>query len=154
MSDAQPGAGGDDMVGAIISDLVELEERVDERFDEIQDRLDDLERRTDMLQLVEDVDEMAAKQRSITILQHMHRKLLASDDLDAIHLTKDDVETALHFPDIDRTTYYTDMRRCQRLVGNDDICWYKKASEGDLDEAAVYLDLSEGDIRGVLNGGV
>jgi hypothetical protein len=143
----------DSMLDIVASDIIDLEERLEGRLDDIETRLGHLERRTDLLQLVDDVEQMEAEQRSTAILQHMQKKIQSDPSLTKTFLTRDDVEKALHYPDIDRTTFYTDMQRCERLVGDDDICWYTQADESPVDESVVYLNLEQGDLPNNLNGG-
>lgn len=137
---------GESMIDIVASDMIDLEERLEGRIDDLETRLDHLERRTDLLQLVEDVEQMEAKQRSIAILQHMQKKIQSDPSLTKTFLTRDEVEEALHYPDIDRTTFYTDMQRCERLVDDDDVCWYLKREDSPVDEAVIYLSLEIGDL--------
>lgn len=134
-----------------MKDLVALEERVEELEDEVErlqrleERVAEIDARTDMLQVVEEADQMDGEQRSITLLQHMHRKLQRNAD-DRVHLTRDEAQEALSYPDIHRTTYYSDMRRCADLVGDDDICWYDDSDRSPIDEPRVVLDLADGEL--------
>lgn len=150
------GSPGDrSMLDVVASDMIELEDRLEQRIKDLETRIDNLERRTDLLQLVEDVDQMEAEQRSTAIIQHMQKKIQSDPSLTRTFLTKDEVKQALHYPDIDRTTFYTDMQRCERLVGDDDVCWYVPKKDSKVDQAVVYLDLEQGDLpNDVRNGGV
>ena len=138
----------DQLYQALTEDIVALEERVDEleaklaRVGQLADRVDELDARTDIMQLVEDSDDLSGRGRSIRLLQHMQRKA-NRQDLSKIALTKDQAAEALHYPDLDRTTYYTDLRRCARLIGDRDICWYETDDEGNLEEACVVLDYEQ-----------
>jgi hypothetical protein len=139
----------------LMESIMAIESRLDnfdERLGQLEETVDDLEARTDMLQVVDDADQMEAEQRSTALLQHMHNKI-QSNGIERVFLTRDDAEAALHHPDLDRTTIYTDMERCERLVGDTDVCWYEKAAESRVDEACVHLDLSDDEISTVLNGG-
>lgn len=142
-----------------MKDLVALEERVEElegevdRLRRLEERVAEIDARTDMLQVVEETDQMDAEQRSITLLQHMHRKLQRNND-DTVQLTRDEAQQALSYPDIHRTTYYTDMRRCPDLVGDEDICWYDDRDSSPIDKPRVVLDLTNGQLPGrYRNGG-
>lgn len=139
----------------LIRDLVALESTVEQLQDRVtqleaenerlRDRVADLDARTDLLQLVSDVDKMTAEQRSIVILQHMHRKCKRRDAA-RIALTRDQVEQCLHHPPLDRSTFYSDMRRCARLVGDESVCWYASDGVGTREETAVVLDLEGGEL--------
>lgn len=147
----------------ILDDLLRLEEQLEalqERVDSLEtlsDRIDEIDARTDMMQLVDDVDDMSGRERSIRLLQHMQRKA-ERNNLSRIALTRDEADEALHYPEIDRTTLYTDMRRCARLLGDEgEICWYEPSDVGPVDEAQVILDYDAAQAvedSTVLNGGV
>lgn len=105
-------------------DVRELQEEVDR----LRSRVDELDARTDMLRVVEEADELSGKQRSLALLQHLRRAAEAKADdggLEKAGVDKDGAKKALHYPDVDRTTIYSDMNRCERLVGDDDVCWYE-----------------------------
>jgi len=136
-----------DKTELIYKDLYALEERVAElekqldALEALRDRVDDIDARTDIMQLVEDSDDLDGKGRSIRLLQHMQRKA-SRQNLTTISLTRDQADEALHYPDVDRTTIYTDMRRCVRLLGDEAICWYEGSDQGTHDESEVYLDVT------------
>lgn len=138
----------DDLHEAITQDIVALEERIEEleqrldRFEQLADRVDDIDERTDIMQLVDESDDLSGRGRSLRLLQHMQRKA-SRQGLSKIALTKEQAAEALHYPDLDRTTYYSDLRRCARLIGDRDICWYENDEEGNLDEACVVLDYEQ-----------
>ena len=139
----------------LIGDLVELENTVEQLQDRVtrledenerlRDHVADLDARTDLLQLVSDVDEMTAEQRSIAILQHMHRKCKRRDAT-RVALTRDQVEQCLHHPPLDRSTFYSDMRRCARLVDDESVCWHASDGVGSREETVVVLDLDGGEL--------
>ena len=124
--------------------VADLQERADS-IDRLRQRVDEVDARTDLLQLVNDADEMSAEQRSITILQHMHTKIQRTR-IDRCAMTVDDVRECLRYPGLDRTTFYSDMRRCERLVDDQDVCWYAGDGVGDRDDACVVLALDNGDL--------
>jgi len=133
------------MYEQVMDDIVALEDRLDEyekRLDDLEqlaERVDDLDARTDIMQLADDSDDLSGKARSLRLLQHMQRKA-TRQGMDRIALTHEQAVEALHYPDLDRTTIYTDLRRCARLIGDQDICRYEKADQGNLDEACVVLE--------------
>jgi cell division septum initiation protein DivIVA len=139
----------------LIGDIVALEAAVEQlqhrvtdleaENERLRDRVAELDARTDLLQLVSDVDNMTAEQRSIAILQHMHRKCKRRD-APRVALTRDQVEQCLHHPPLDRSTFYCDMRRCVRLVDDESVCWYASNGVGSRDDAAVVLDLEGGEL--------
>jgi hypothetical protein len=101
--------------------------------------VNDIDARTDMLQLVEDSDDLDARGRSIRLLQHMQRQA-GRNGLSRVRLDHEAAVEALHYPDLDRTTIYTDLRRCARLIGDQELCWYESADAGTTDDAALVLD--------------
>lgn len=120
--------------------IEELEEKLkarDDRIAELEKKVAELDDRTDMLRLVEDSDQLSGKERSAALLQHLQREARNSSGEDRTAVTRERAEEVLHYPDIDRTTYYTDFKRCVRLVGDEDICWYESSSNG----ARLVLDL-------------
>lgn len=132
----------------VMESLVGLEQRIDEfdqRLADMETRLDRLEESTQLLQLVEDVDSMEPQQRSVALLQHMQRKI-RSNGIDRIFLNRDDAEDALHHPDVHRTTIYSDMERCESLVGEEDVCWYVQEEDSPVGDAVIYLDLEAGEL--------
>jgi len=144
-----------DQLGALDERIEQLEQRIDgleSENERLRERVGDIDARTDMLQLVEEVDGMTAEQRSISILQHMHRRLQRRDT-DRVALTREQVEECLHYPGLDRSTFYTDMRRCERLVGDEELCYYAGDGVGSRDEAAVVLDLERGELPAQYRGG-
>lgn len=138
----------------------ELEEQVDSKDDRIEvleSRVEELESRTDMLRLVEDSDQLDGEQRSAALLQHLHRKATNGSGADRAAVTREKAEEVLHFPDIHRTTYISDMERCVDLVGDESVCWYEGRDGGPSREARLILDVDgeelPGDAATKLNGG-
>ena len=129
----------------LTKDIVELETRIDEveerlgTLERLRERVDDLDARTDIMQLVDTSDDLPGEARSMRLLQHMQRKASA-ESFETIALTHDKALEALHYPDICRTTVYSDLQRCARLVDDRDICWYETADEGNIESACVVLD--------------
>lgn len=120
----------------------------DRRIKDLERRLSQVEDRTDMLQLVKNADDLEGEQRSAALLQHLQRKAEKKDGRGgkkSATLTKPQAEETLHHPNIDRTTYYADMERVERWVGDTDVCEY---TDGEL-----VLDLEAGDIGTIYNGG-
>jgi len=138
----------DELYQQVVADIAALEEQIDElqtRLDELEqlrERVDELDARTDMMQLVEDSDDLDARGRSVRLLQHMQRKA-DRNGLSRIRLNHEAAVEALHYPDLDRTTIYTDLRRCARLVGDKELCWYESADAGTTDQAALVLDYDQ-----------
>lgn len=94
----------------------------------LESQIDELDQRTDLLQLVETVENADAKQRSAALLQHIRRKAsrLAPDDgpHPGVVVDHHDAEEALHYPDIHRSTLYGDMKRVVSMIDDSDVCWY------------------------------
>lgn len=117
----------------------ELQEARTDR-DRLQEQLDELHERTDLLRLVKSADKTDAEQRSGALLQHLQRK--AEHNGGKAALDHDAAEEALHYPNVDRTAIYQDMRRAAALVGDESVCWY--------DNGVLKLDLEEGSIQQVI----
>jgi predicted RNase H-like nuclease (RuvC/YqgF family) len=114
-----------------------------EQIEALESEVQRLDARTDLLSLVDDIDGMDAKQRSTTLIQHLKRAAERRRDRDQpakASLNRDEAETALQHPDVDRTTIYTDMERAAQLVDDDDVLTYTH-SDG---EKRLILSL-EGD---------
>jgi len=146
--------------------------RLDNRIDELEDgqrelreknqdlreankrlrgRIAELEKRTDLLDLVQQSDEMDGMQRSVALLQHLRRKAGQEGERGRTTSAAVDREAAmeaLHHPTVDRTTIYDDFRRCERLVGDTDVCHY----DGGQD-ARLVLNLENGDVPAEIGGG-
>jgi predicted RNase H-like nuclease (RuvC/YqgF family) len=130
-----------------------LEER-DDRIADLETRLEELDARTDLLNVIDDVDQMDGKQRSVTLIQHLKRKAETQRDRDTdesarASVNREEAEDALHHPDVDRTTIYDDMRRAVRLVGDEDVLWY---DSGGGTESRLRLDLESGSLPGAVAG--
>lgn len=142
---------------ARIDELEDLADAKDDRIEELETRVQELESRTDMLRLVEDSDQLDGEQRSAALLQHLHKKATNTSGADRAAITRDRAEEVLHYPDIHRTTYISDMERCVRLVGDVDVCWYEGRDEGPSRDARLILDLEGGEMSNnlstKLNGG-
>lgn len=137
-----------------IDQLAKLDNRVDEletktqrqaeKIEDLEQQTKTLEARTDLLSLVEDSDEMDGMQRSVTLLQHLQKKAEAERKRgrsESAAIDKEGALEALHYPNIDRTTVYSDMRRCVRLVGDEEVCYYEGGNG-----ARVVLNLENGDV--------
>lgn len=109
------------------------------------ERIDRLEQRTDLLQVVEQADEMEAKQRSAALIQHLKRKAerRSADEPSRAAVNREEADEALHYPDVERTTIYRDMERAARLVGDTDVCEYGGG------ELVLDLDADDGHVAGV-----
>jgi len=112
----------DSLVERLMDDFVALEERVErlehdhEELAELRERVTELEERTDMLRLIEDSDELDGRQRSAALFQHAVEKIQASDRLEQVRVDRDMAEEWLHYPNVDRTTLYSDLQRLERLA--------------------------------------
>lgn len=117
-------------------------ERRQHRIDELEQRVDEIDARTDLLDLVKHSDDAEAPQRRVALIMHLKRKAEdRSDDEPAVaSVDRKQAADALHYPDIDRTTYYDDMRNAADLVEDDRVLAY---SDGEL-----VLDLEAGAIPG------
>lgn len=123
-------------------------ERLEEENKQLRERLDELDARTDLLSVVQNSDEMTGRQRSLTLIQHLKEQAETQDERtgDAkASLTREQAESALQYPDVDRTTIYDDMRRAERLVGDKSVLQYRSASGG---ESRLELNLDAGNLPG------
>jgi len=136
---------GEQMLDAVMDDLVALEERIDdlevvtETVAELEDRVERLEQRTDMLRLIEQADEMDHEQRRAALWQHCVRRARQRDG--EVVLDRDAAETALHHPDIHRTTVYDDMAAVAEAVKGD-VASYIPAIASETGQAELRVDLT------------
>jgi hypothetical protein len=82
---------------------------------------------------------MEPKQRSSGLIQHaieQHR----NTNRTKIVFDRDRADEVLHYPDVERTTIYSDMKRCQRLIGDTDICEYIPKKESDTNQTELRFD--------------
>lgn len=111
-----------------------------ETIEELREEISRIDERTDLLELVDDADQLDGEQRAAVLIQHLHKKAKARERRDepaSAVIDRSGAEEALHFPEeLDRTTFYKDMDRAERLVGDTDLLKY---SNGEL-----CLDLEEG----------
>ena len=129
----------------------EVEEFQQENED-LRAEIERLDARTDLLSFVETSDEMTAKQRRIALIQHLKKAAEKERERgrDAkASMNKEEAEAALKYPDIDRTTFYDDLRKAPRLVGKKDVLWYKSNSGG---ESRLKMNLENGDLPGDVVG--
>jgi len=132
----------------LFDQLHELEQRieaVEAENERLRERVADLDAKTDIMEIVDEVDDMSGRERSIRIIQHLHRKIQRHEH-DRAALTRPQVEECLHHPDVARSTIYSDMRRCARLIDDEELCWYAGDGAGSRDEAAIVLDLDGGEL--------
>lgn len=123
----------------------ELQER-DDRIDRLEDKIARLDARTDLLELVESANELDAEQRSTALIQHLKQAAERQRDREGeamASVTPSEAEAALHHPDVDRTTIYTDMQRAVRLVGNENVLWYENNGYGNT---RLKLNLEAGEL--------
>lgn len=121
-------------------------QKKDERINGIEDKIARLDARTDLLELVENANEMDAEQRSTALIQHLKQAAERQRDREGeakASVSPRKAEAVLHYPDVDRTTIYTDMQRAVRLVGNEDVLWYENNGYGDT---WLKLNLEAGEL--------
>lgn len=126
--------------------------RLKEENENLREEIERLDARTDLLRFVEDTDQMTAKQRRVALIQHL--KAAAEKERERgreakASVNKDEAESALKYPDIDRTTFYDDLREAPRLIGNKDVLWYESNSGG---ESRLKLNLEAGDLPNEVAG--
>ena len=126
--------------------------RLQEENDELREEIERLDARTDLLKLVDNSDDMTGQQRSITLIQNLHRAALKERDRGRsakASVNREEAETALQHPDVDRTTTYDDMRRAVRLVGDEQLLKYSTATGG---ESRLKLNLEAGNLPNEIVG--
>jgi len=126
--------------------------RLEEENEKLRGEIERLDARTDLLSLVENSDEMTAKQRRVTLIQHLKKAAVRERERgrDAkASVNKDEAEAALRYPNIDRTTIYDDLREAPSLVGEKSVLWYESSSGG---ESRLKLNLEKGDLPGGVTG--
>ncbi|WP_255246126.1 hypothetical protein [Halolamina sp. CBA1230] len=127
-------------------------EALQQENEDLRAEIERLDARTDLLSLVENSDEMTAKQRRIALIQHLKKAAEKERERgrDAkASLNKEEAEAALKYPDIDRTTFYDDLRKAPRLVGKEDVLWYDRGTGG---ESRLKMNLENGDLPGSVVG--
>lgn len=123
-----------------------LQEELAELREEHGSRIDELDERTDIMTLIEEADDVAPKQRRAMLLLHMKQmaeKRARNGRKKAFTVTQEKADEALHGPDIDRTTFYTDFQTIEGWVGNKNVCKYISDTGGD---SRLLLDLTNGDL--------
>jgi len=126
--------------------------RLQEENAELQEEIERLDARTDLLKLVDNSDDMTGQQRSITLIQNLHKAAQKERNRGRsakASVNREEAETALQHPDVDRTTIYDDMRRAVRLVGNKDVLKYNTATGG---ESRLKLNLEAGGLPNEIVG--
>ena len=126
--------------------------RLEDENEELREEIERLHARTDLLRLVENSDQMTGKQRSMTLVQHLKKQAETHRDRGReakASVNREEAESALQYPDVDRTTLYDDMRRAERLVDNKNVLTYKSASGGG---SRLRLNLDAGDLPGDVLG--
>lgn len=132
------------MLENVMDELVGLEERIDDleavtqTVAELEERVQRLEQRTDMLRLIEQADEMDHEQRRAALWQHCVRR--ARQRGGEVVLDRDAAETALHHPDIHRTTVYDDMAAVADAVTGD-VAKYVARDASETGQAELRVDL-------------
>lgn len=146
-------------VRSVEDDQMEMERRHEADLDELREELAkvreenaELKRRTDLLSLTEQADDLGAKQKSAILLQNLHRKALQKQERGKrphASITRSQAEDILQNINQDRTTFYSDMERAARLVGEDnDVVRYDTTGQ----ESTLKMNLEKGDLPGSADG--
>lgn len=112
-----------------------------ETIQELREELAEVRQSTNLLHLVEEADQLDAEQRSAALLQHLKQaaeRERTRGRTPKQSVNRDQADEALHYPDVERTTIYTDMKRAARLLGDEDVVWY---GEGDTGEKRLFINL-------------
>lgn len=112
----------------------------------LEEEINQLRARTDLLALVEDSDELTAKQRQTILIQNLKRAAEKEADRGRAakaSLSPDEAEAALNHPYDDETHVYRDMKRAAALLGDTEILWYDSSGYGNT---RLKIDLTEGSV--------
>jgi septal ring factor EnvC (AmiA/AmiB activator) len=130
----------------LLDEASEERRHIKEEQQTLQHQLNEIDRRTDLLRLIENGEEVNGKQRSVILIQSLRRAAERKSDRGRkakSSVNREEAERALGHPDVDRTTIYTDMQRAERLVGDQDIVQYVTNSEG---ETRLKMNLEAGEL--------
>lgn len=125
----------EDDLAAANERITTLERQLAEYEDRLADhdrRLDDLDAATDLLRIVEKSDDLDREQKATVLLEHCREKARSYErrgQSPVVTIDWEDAEEILHYPDQDRTTFYTDLQKAAQLIGDDRVCEY---SDGEL----------------------
>lgn len=122
----------------------DLRDRVDDELDAFRDDLADLEDRTEVFKHVNDVSGMDMDTRAALCVQTAYNEAQRSD-ANRGTLTVEEAYKA-QGASIDRTRYYDVFVRAETLVGDDDLCYYKKEPRGHDPPSRLVVDLEEGSL--------
>jgi len=109
---------------------------------DILDTVENIDARTDLLRLVESSNDMTAKQRQIALIEHLRQEAIHNRERGReakASVNQDQAKRALQHPNIDRTTYYSDMQRAEELVDDTDMLRY----EGSNGRLMLNLEVGE-----------
>lgn len=129
-----------------VEDLEDDKRELREELAEHKARIDELDERTDIMTLIEEAEDVTPKQRRTMLLLHMKKmaeQRAKNGRKKSFTVTQEQANEALHAPDIDRTTFYTDFRKIAEWVGNKDVCEYISDTGGN---SRLELDLTNGDL--------
>lgn len=141
-----------DDVQAQLADEREERRRLEAENDRLQEEIDQLHSRTDLLRLVENSDEMTAKQRRIALIQHLKKAAERERERGReakASVNKAEAEAALQYPDISRPMFYDDLREAPKLIGDESLLWYDTNAGG---ESRLRLNLEHGSLPSSLRG--
>lgn len=120
--------------------------------EELHEEIEDLDARTDLLRLVQDSDDMPAKQRQVALIQNLKEaaeRERGRGRQPKASLTPDQAEAALSHPYEDESHVYRDMKRAAEILDDEDVLWYDNAGYGDT---RLKIDLTEGTVPGDITG--
>lgn len=129
-------------------DVTELREE----NEDLRSEIGRLDARTDLLDVLEEVDSMDGRQRSVALIQHLRRAAERQRERGRpakASVNRDEAESALQYPDVERTTIYRDMQRAARLVGDGSVLRYDSDTGGG---SRLRLNLEDGNLPGSVTG--
>lgn len=141
-----------DELEAELQEEREERQRLEEENDQLRERIDELDARTDLLSLVQNSEEMPAKQRQTALIQNLKEAAEREAERDRepkASLTPDQAKAALGHPYADPSHVYRDMKRSAEILGDKDVLWYENDGYGDT---RLKIDLTSGDIPAAITG--
>jgi len=138
-------AARDERIDELEQKITQLVVDTDAQWEDIQE----LQNRTNLLGLLEDVDELDTDQMRGAILLHMQS--MVGDDNPRYAMDWDKTNEILHDPDVHRTTINGWMSDAADAVGDDTVCWYEGGQRGPNGQPArIVVDIQAADAT-VLN---
>lgn len=122
----------------------DLQARLGDELDAFRNELADIRDRTEVFKHVNDVSGMDMDTRAALCVQTAYNEA-QRNDANRGTLTVEEAYKA-QGASIDRTRYYDVFVRAEELVGDDDLCFYKKEPRGHDPPSRLVVDLEAGSL--------